>query len=80
MSKLSIGTILLVYDDHELRYGKFTMFTVLIQFVSWGCHGNGKISYIPDEFLFLEDCFSHLVGPSEHFVTHEKLSWGCKVG
>ena len=23
---------------------------------------------------------SHLVGPNEQFDTHEKLSWGCKVG
>ena len=51
------------------------MYTVVIQYVSGGCHGNGKISYSPNDF-FLEDFFSHLVGPSEQFGTHEKLSWG----
>ena len=58
------------------------MYTVVIQYVSGGCDGNGKISYSPNEF-FLEDFFfSHLVSPSEQFGTHEKLSWGggCKVG
>ena len=38
-----------------------------------GCHGNGKISY-DTNWGFLEDFFSHLVGPSEQFCTHEKLS------
>ena len=51
------------------------MYTVVIQYVSGGCHGNGKISYSPNEF-FLEDFFPLLVGPSEQFGTHKKLSWG----
>ena len=42
-----------------------------------GCHGNGKISYSPNDFFFLRTfCFSHLVGQSEQFNAHEKLSWG----
>ena len=36
-----------------------------------------KISYGPNEFLFLMTfCFSHLVGQSEQFDTREKLPWG----
>ena len=50
------------------------MYTVVIKYVSGGCHGNGKISYSPNEF-FVRILFSHLVGPSEQFGTHEKLSW-----
>ena len=51
------------------------MYTVVIEYVSGSCHGNGKISYSPNEF-FLEYFFvSHLVGPNEQFGTHEKLSW-----
>ena len=33
------------------------MCTILIKFVLMGCHGNGKISYSPNEF-FLETIFS----------------------
>ena len=29
--------------------------------------------------FFLRIFFPQLVGPSEQFGTHEKLSWGCKV-
>ena len=50
------------------------MYTVVIQYVSGSCHGNGKISYSPND-VFLEDFFLHLMGPSEQFGTHEKLSW-----
>ena len=45
-----------VYKEDKLRYGEFTMYTVVIQYVSGCCHGNGKISYSPNEF-FLEDFF-----------------------
>ena len=51
-----------------------------------GCHGNGKISYSPNEFFFfffffffLED-ITHLVVQIEQFGSHEKLSWGFMVG
>ena len=42
-----------------------------------GCHGNGYILYSLNEF-FLEDIFSHLVGPSEQIDTNDKLSWGAR--
>ena len=41
-----------------------------------GCHGNGKISYSPNEF-FLED-ITHVVVQSEQFGSHEKLCWGLR--
>ena len=41
-----------------------------------GCHGNGYILYSLNE-IFLEDIFSHLVGPSEQIVigVQDRLNW-----
>ena len=53
------------------------MYTPFIQNRKMGCHGNGAISHSPNRF-FLEGGgdISYLVGPSEQFGTHEKLSLG----
>ena len=32
------------------------------------------------EFIFEDKNSLHFWGPNERFGTHEKLSWGCKVG
>ena len=56
------------------------MCTVKIQFVLWVAMET-VIFYIAYMSFFLKTFFfSHLVGPSEQFDIHDKLSWGCKVG
>ena len=45
-----------------------------------GCHGNGAISHSSNRFFLGDKLFLHLLGPSEQFGTHEKLSWECNVG
>ena len=36
--------------------------------------------YSAIEFIFEDKNSLHFWGPNERFGTHEKLSWGCKVG
>ena len=45
-----------------------------------GCHGNHAFFYSAIEFIFEDKTSLHFWGPNERFGTHEKLSWGCKVG
>ena len=55
------------------------MRTVKFQFVLWVAMET-VIFYIAKMSFFLKTFFSHLVGPSEQMDTHDKLSWGCKIG
>ena len=41
---------LFVYGELKLRYGLFTMYSCNSICIT-GCHGNGKISYSPNEFF-----------------------------
>ena len=45
-----------------------------------GCHGNHAFFHSTIEFIFEDKNSLHFWGPNERFGTHEKLSWGCKVG
>ena len=45
-----------------------------------GCHGNHAFFHSAIEFIFEDKNSLHFWGPNERFGTHEKLSWGCKVG
>ena len=45
-----------------------------------GCHGNHTFFHSAIEFIFKDKNSLHFWGPNERFGTHEKLSWGCKVG
>ena len=56
------------------------MYTVVIQYVSGGCHGNGKISCSPNEF-FLEDFFfAFRRVPVNNLAPVRNCPGGCKVG
>ena len=66
-----------VYDEHKLRYGYFSMYTVVIQYVSRVAMERVKFHLAQNSF-FLTICFSHLVSRSEQFGIHEKLSLGAK--
>ena len=56
-----------------LRYAELSMYTVIIQFVSLCCHGNGMNASCPYEFFV-----KGILGSSEQFETHEELSWGAR--
>ena len=45
-----------------------------------GCHGNHAFFHSAIEFISEDKNSLHFWGPNERFGTHEKLSWGCKVG
>ena len=45
-----------------------------------GCHGNHAFFHSAIEFIFEDKKSLCFWGPNERFGTHEKLSWGCKVG
>ena len=45
-----------------------------------GCHGNHAFFHSAIEFIFEDKNSLCFWGPNERFGTHEKLSWGCKVG
>ena len=45
-----------------------------------GCHGNYAFFQTANKFFFEDKNSLHFWGPNEQFGTHEKLSWGCKVG
>ena len=51
------------------------MHTVVIQYVSGGGMETVRF-HIAQMSFFLRIFFEDLVGPSEQFGTHEKLSWG----
>ena len=73
--------LVLNYAAHMLRYAELSMYTIIIQFVSFCCHGNGKIAYSAHEvflFFFLNAVFSYLVGSSEQSETHKELSWDAR--
>ena len=71
--------MVLVYDEHKLRYDYFTMYIVVILYVSRVAMETVRF-HIAQMSFFLRIFFTHLVGPNEQFGTHEKLSWGFKVG
>ena len=50
------------------------MCTVKIQFVLWVAMETVRFHIAQMSFFFLED-ITHLVVQSEHFGSHEKLSW-----
>ena len=54
------------------------MFTVKIKFVLWVAMET-VTSHMTEMWVFLKTFFSHLVGPSEQFGIHEKLSWGVQA-
>ena len=52
--------ILLVYDEHKLRYGLFTMYTIAIQYVSRVAMKTVRFHIAQ---MSLRIYFSHLVSP-----------------
>ena len=52
------------------------MYTPIIQNRMTGYYRTGAISHSPNRFFLGDKNVSHLVGPSEQFGTHEKLSKG----
>ena len=55
------------------------MCTVKIQFVLWVAMETVKFHMTQTGIFFLRTFCSHLVGPSEKFGNHEKLSWGVQA-
>ena len=49
------------------------MYTPIIQNRVMSCHGSGAVSYISNHYFHGDNLFSHLVGPSEQFGTHENF-------
>ena len=56
------------------------MYTPMLKNHVNGCHGNHAFFHSAKEFIFEDKNSLHFWGPNERFGTHEKLSWGCKVG
>ena len=44
------------------------------------CHGNNVFFIVQLSLSCTTKIFLHFRGPNEQFGTHEKLSWGCKLG
>ena len=44
------------------------------------CHENYAFFHSANKFIFEEENSMYFCGRNERFGTHEKLTWGCKVG